>query len=93
MDRHKPLPTTRNIKYSWSQCVLVSVSSHDNSTEAGERPLEKGLSSCHPGFEGPKGVIIEGFAPTLSGFSLVSVIALWSLFFTLMTGSCYFRGL
>lgn len=42
MGRHKPLPTTRNIKYHWSQCVLVRVGSHDNSAEAGESALNKG---------------------------------------------------
>lgn len=65
MGRHKPLPTTRNIKYHWSQRVLVRVGSHDNSTEAGERALGKGLSSHHPGFEGPKGVVTKGIAPTV----------------------------
>lgn len=66
MGRHKPLSTTRNIKYRWSQCVLVKVGSHDNSIEASERALDKGLSSHHPGSEGPKGMITEGIAPTLS---------------------------
>lgn len=45
MGRHKPLPTTRNMKHCWSQCVLERVGSHDNSTEAGERALGKPLPS------------------------------------------------
>lgn len=45
MGRHKPLPTTRNMKHPWSQCVLERGGSHDNSTEAGERALGKLLPS------------------------------------------------
>lgn len=70
---------------------MVRVGSHDNSTEAGERALGKGLSSHHPGFEGPEGVITKGIAPTV-GYPC-SMIALRRLFFALMSGSCYFRRL
>lgn len=30
------------------------------------RALDKGLSSCHDDFEGPKGEITKGIAPTVS---------------------------
>lgn len=74
MGRHKPLPTTRNIKYHWSQCVLVRVGSHDNSAEAGERALNeggevgggKGVELSPSWFWRSKGVITNRNFPALS---------------------------
>lgn len=84
MGRHKRLPTTRNIKYCWSQRVLVRVGSHDNSTEASERALDKGLSSCHPCFKG------RDYKRDCS-YCQLSLLQ-WLLSFTLISRSCYFRG-